>query len=292
MSFIDKNESINVEFWTKSDENGNKVYDVEKNLEWLVPNIYQYNKYGSRIKCEEGKTHKFTIRNINEYLLLEKTNTSDDIASNQDIENEAPIEEEKTECVLLNDEDLKSAIINEDRCQEELNRRNEEKEKQKEIEEIGNILNNFENNFNTINFSEIINSSTYNEINNEIDDLISDLDNGYYEDKLEIEEKYKSIHSNYENIREIFNSFNSYEDICVIKDQNYFEKSNFEDVKAICDRLLTLNNDLNNSLDSTIAYIVQRQQGFVDIKNKKLELEKKVNNEYKKLDNEEKNKQK
>ena len=195
---------------------------------------------GSRIKCEEGKTHKFTIRNINEYLLLEKTNTSDDIASNQDIENEAPIEEEKTECVLLNDEDLKSAIINEDRCQEELNRRNEEKEKQKEIEEIGNILNNFENNFNTINFSEIINSSTYNEINNEIDDLISDLDNGYYEDKLEIEEKYKSIHSNYENIREIFNSFNSYEDICVIKDQNYFEKSNFEDVKAICDRLLTL----------------------------------------------------
>ena len=46
MSFIDKNESINVEFWTKSDENGNKVYDVEKNLEWLVPNIYQYNKYG------------------------------------------------------------------------------------------------------------------------------------------------------------------------------------------------------------------------------------------------------
>ena len=144
------------------------------------------------------------------------------------------LQNKKTECVLLNDEDLNSAIINEDRCQEELNRRNEEKEKEKEIEEIGNILNNFENNFNTINFSEIINSSTYNEINNEIDDLISDLDNGYYEDKLEIEEKYKSIHSNYENIREIFNSFNSYEDICVIQDQNYFEKSNFKDVKAIC----------------------------------------------------------
>ena len=162
------------------------------------------------------------------------------------------------------------------------------KKKNKEIEEIGNILNNFENNFNTINFSEIINSSTYNEINNEIDDLISDLDNGYYENKLEIEEKYNSIHSNYENIREIFNSFNSYEDICVIQDQNYFEKSNFENVKGICDRLLTLNNDLNNSLDSTIAYIVQRQKGFVDIKNKKIELEKKVNNEYKKLENESK----
>ena len=55
--------------------------------------------------------------------------------------------------------------------------------------------------------------------------------------------------------------------------------------------LLTIDNDLNNSLDSIIIYIDKRQE-ISEIKNKKLELEKKVNNEYKKLDNEEKKKQK
>ena len=226
-----------------------KGIEDDENKKKFIKEVRGFSKQNNGILCRTGEIPSFTIENINDYVSRSQINNSDNNIDNSELQNK------KTECVLLNDEDLKSAIINEDRCEEELNRRNEEKEKEKEIGGIKNILNNFEKNFNTINFSEIINSSTYNEINNEIDDLISDLANGYYEDKLEIEEKYKSIQSNYENIREIFNSFNSYEDICVIQDQNYFEKSNFEDVKGICDRLLTLNNDLNNSLDSTIIYI-------------------------------------
>ena len=75
--------------------------------------------------CRKGEIPSFTIQNINDYVSKNQINNTGNNTDNSELQNK------KTECVLLNDEDLKSAIINEDRCQEELNRRNEEKEKQR-----------------------------------------------------------------------------------------------------------------------------------------------------------------
>ena len=75
--------------------------------------------------CRKGEIPSFTIQNINDYVSKNQINNTGNNTDNYELQNK------KTECVLLNDEDLNSAIINEDRCQEELNRRNEEKKEKR-----------------------------------------------------------------------------------------------------------------------------------------------------------------